>query len=437
MKNPLGRLWPFNRKVSRTSQLMVGSGPSINARWSDKRYDVFAEESYLTNVVSYRCIEEVARSVASVPWEVRHVLRDGTYEPAPNDPFMNVLKRPNPDDSFPFLVLKLMAYLQIAGNSYIERVGPTTGPNMGMPKELYVLRPDRITVNIDKNVGRIGGYTYEIMGKSVEFKIDPITGRGDLLHLKQFHPLNDWYGKGNVEPTAREIDTSNEAANWNKRLLEKECRPGLVFTITNDMNFMVTKEQLDDLDKKLKEKFSSGPGENLILSGARGTSVAPYGFSPRDMDWEKGDDRIARRICMGFGVPPMIVGIPGEATFANFKEARLFFWETTILWFVEFLRQEWNNWLFSEDPETELHPVLDDVPALSDRRDALWTRAEGCGDFLTVNERREMVGYGPYEPDESDPGSMILQPATNVPLGTEPVVEEPPDGGFGNEGEEE
>ena len=408
------------RKISATSRVIAAGGSGTSAQWTEKRFDLFAKESYLTNVVAFRCIEEVARCVAMVPWEVRRTLKDGNTEVDEKHPFTAVLARPNPDDSFPFLMVRIASFLQIAGNAYIERVGPETGPNGGSAKELYVLRPDRVRVEVDNKTGRIGAYTYEVGGKKETFKIDPLSGRGPILQLKQFHPLDDWYGAGNIEPTAREIDTSNEAITWNKKLLENECRPGMLVTIVGDQFFQITDQQLDDVEKKLKQKFQGKAGKNLVLTGARGTDAKPYGFSPLEMDWDKGDDRVARRICMGFGVPPMLVGIPGEATFANFKEARLHFWENTILWFLEYFRQELNNWLFFEETDTELSYKLDDIAALAERRESIWKRAQESL-FLTVNEQREMVGYDPV-PE----GDVVLIAATQIALGETPAQEEPP-----------
>ena len=41
-------------------------------------------------------------------------------------------------------------------------------------------------------------------------------------------------------------------------------------------------------------------------------------------------------------------------------------------------------------------PDLDRIDALSQEREALWSRL-GKADFLTVDEKREAVGYGPLQ----------------------------------------
>ena len=55
------------------------------------------------------------------------------------------------------------------------------------------------------------------------------------------------------------------------------------------------------------------------------------GLSPRDLDFISGKSLSAREIAQAYGVPPMLVGVPGDATFANYREARYHLWEDTIL----------------------------------------------------------------------------------------------------------
>ena len=114
---------------------------------------------------------------------------------------------------------------------------------------------------------------------------------------------------------------------------------------------------------------------------------------------------------MAYGVPSMLLSIPGEATFANYKEARLAFWENTIFFWLNYIKQELNNWFYPKGDPHFVDYILDDVPALSVKRDALWERAQKS-DFLTINEKREMVGYD----DHGDAGDVILVPVTMTPL---------------------
>ena len=49
------------------------------------------------------------------------------------------------------------------------------------------------------------------------------------------------------------------------------------------------------------------------------------------MEFQKTKEAAAREIAMAFGVPPMLMGIPGDATYANYQEANRAFYRLTVL----------------------------------------------------------------------------------------------------------
>ena len=391
------------RKESAVARLIY-SGIGGTTSWTPHNYTAFAKETYMKNVVAFRCILKIAEAVASVPWEVFHKLPENEVEPVDYHPITSLLERANPRDSFTYVEMSAIAYLLMSGNAFIERVTPATGPNRAVPKELYALRPDRM--KIKTNDKQITGYTYTVGGESHTFDVELVSGQCDLLHLRSFNPVNDVWGMAITEPTAREIDTSNEATNWGKKMLENEGRPGLVATVDPE----VTDEQFDLMERLLREKHSgsANAGANLLL---RGGAVTAYGWSPKEMDFISSNQELARRIALGYGVPSQLLGIPGDSTYSNYQEARLAFWEETVFWYLNYLRGEYNNWLFYDEPDVFMNYVLDDIPALSVKRDKMWERAQGA-DFLTINEKRDMVGREPVEG-----GDVVLIPATMIPIG--------------------
>ena len=61
----------------------------------------------------------------------------------------------------------------------------------------------------------------------------------------------------------------------------------------------------------------------------------------------------------------------------------------------------------SREPRLELRPDLDAIEALSTEREALWTRVDKAT-FLTADEKRSAVGYGPLQ--GSDPAGLTPSP---------------------------
>lgn len=399
----------FARKESRTVITFSKYG---NVKWTPKNYTNYAEETYMKNVIAFRCMDYKAKSVASVPWKLFKQLEEGR-EMIKQHPIIELIKRPNPQYSWQVLMIRCLIYFDISGNSFFEKVSPDTGPNITIPQELYNLRPDKFKIE-QNDKGQIIAYIYD---NSEIFEVDPITGESDIKHIKSFHPTNDIWGLSTTEPTAREIDSSNDATEWNKKVLENEGRPGMIIMAGGGMN----QKQYDRLEKHLRETYegAANAGKTLILESTDKIDAKPYNWNPKEMDFIEGNRELARRVCLGYGVPPQLLGIPGDSTYSNYKEARQAFWEETVLFYLNLIKSELNNWFFpNEEEKLYIDFVLDDVPALEPKRTMLWDRAQKS-DFLTVNEKREMVKY-----EKIEGGDVILTPATMIPLEMAGIQEE-------------
>lgn len=404
-------------KASKTQILLESGGGDV--QWSDANYENYAKEAYLKCVVAYRCIGEIAQAVSSVDWLLmkKGAGTNGKDKEIKEHPIKELLDYPNPEESGNFLRYKMQSFMELCGNSYLERVKLMTSAIDNTPKELYVLRPDRMKILIN-DMGSRKGYEYNVNGRSIIFPVDPITGKSDILHTKTFHPINDWYGHAPTGTASRVIDTHNEAITWNMRLLMNNARPGMLFFFDEPL----TDEQYD----KFKEQVVAGytgaakAGKSLIMEG-KGAKAQPYGWSPTDMDYIDGNREKAREIALSYNVPPMLLGIPGDNTYSNYKEARLAFYETVIASKIDFMGYAFNNWLIDRKSGMYLKPDWDSISALEPRRVEAWKKAE-TSTFLTVNEKRCLVGY-----EEIEGGDVLLVSSSVIPLdqASLPPEEEP------------
>jgi HK97 family phage portal protein len=422
----------LEEKASAVAPVLIsGAG---GPQWSGERYDVLAQEAYIKNVISYRCITEIARAVASVPWGVFKLDTDGDAKRQPKHELNKVLTRANPYYGFSYLMLRAAAFLALDGNAFLEGVtgSLSTGANLGTPQELYSHQPDRMQIDVGSD-GLLREYAYlGPSGQKIIFPVDRVTQKSKICHIRFFHPLNDWWGLSATRATAREIDTSNEMSNWNMRLMQNGARPGMVLAVDNHLDDV----QYEKFKKMVRENFagSENAGRSLVLDGGK-WQASNFQLTPAELDFINGNRELARRIALGYGVPPMLLGIPGDNTYSNYQEARLAFWEDTIFFYLQLIKGDLNNWLFGEEENMLLDYILDNVAALEPRREALWKRAQES-DFLSTNEKRALVKYDQIEVEEGDD---ILVPATMISLGAELDDGTGTDGGGGedDEGEEE
>lgn len=399
-------------KASRTA-MVISSGYPSGQVWSDRDYENFAKETYMKNVIAFRCIDMIAKAVSFVPWKIVRETENGEKETVYDHPFNSILKKANPLNSWMSLTYAFISYFCMSGNSFMERIIIDNNDKVKTIKELWVLRPDRMTINVDNKSGILKGYTYTYAGNNINYEVDRVSMQSDIFHMKSFHPLDDFWGMAITEPAANKIDTSNSMDKWNKTLTDKQGRPSLLLFFEESLS----DEQFERVQKEVKENIegAENAGRTQIIEGAR--DAKPYGWSPSEMDWIKSNLELTRSVCIAWGVPPQLLGIPDISTYSNYSEARTSFWEDTVIFYLDLYRNGLDAWLFPEE-SLNLCYVLDDIPAMQYKRDLLWDRSQKS-DFLTINEKRAMVGF-----DEIEGGDFVLQPASMIPLGMEEETED-------------
>lgn len=300
----LGGPRPPEAKASRTGPL-IALESLHQPVWSPRDYASFAREGFMQNAIVFRAVRMVAEAAASVPL----LLYDGDVEIEAH-PLLDLIARPNPVATAPDLLEAWYGYLLVSGNAYLEAVA--TGGDI---RELYALRPDRMQV-VPGPDGWPEAYVYSAAGESVRFADAIVPGVRPILHVKLFHPANDHYGLSPLEAAATAIDIHNTASRWNKALLDNSARPSgaLVYT-ARDGN--LSPEQFERLKSELEAGFQGAAhaGRPLLLEG--GLDWKSMSLSPKDMDFIEAKHVAAREIALALGVPPMLLGIPGDNTFSE------------------------------------------------------------------------------------------------------------------------
>lgn len=370
-----------------TTAYMIPAGQAV---WTRRDNAKFADEGYRRNVIAHRAIAMIATAAASVPWKLSE-RRSRTSRMLELHPLLTLLSNPNPLQGGTELCEALYAHRLISGNGYLHAIGPKDGT----PLELHVLRPERIAI-IPGQGGIPKAYRYSIDNRSVDVAVDPITGQSRILHLKAFHPLDDWYGLSPMEAAAYSIDQHNQCSAWNQALLQNGARPSgaLMVKAGEGKTGALSESQYGRLKSQLDEQFSGAmnAGRPLLLEG--GLEWKEMSLNPKDMDFINIKHSSARDIALAFGVPPQLLGIPGDNTYANLKEARLALWEQTILPLLQNVTDALNNWLVPMfDTSLTLSLDQDAIPIFAEKRDAYWERISKA-DFLSAEEKRKLLGVG-------------------------------------------
>ena len=366
----------FNKLRRAERKLLAWHAPGRPV-WPMRDSAAFAREGYARNAVAYRCVRLIAEAAASAPLKIG---------PAAH-PLARLLAQPNPEQTGVELFEAFFGHLQVSGNAYLEAASIDGDP----PSELYVLRPDRMSV-IPGADGWPVGWEHRVGANVRRFARDPISGAAPILHLKLFHPGDDWYGLSPMEAAGFAIDIHNAGGAWNKALIDNAARPSGAVVFSGGER--LSEEQFQRLKQELDEFHvgAANAGRPIVLEG--GLDWRPMSLSPADMDFIQARHAAARDIALAFGVPPMLLGIPGDNTYSNYREANLAFWRHTALPLAQKGARALEAWIGARWPEAGPAAIeidMDGVSALALEREALWGRINAA-EFLTNDEKRRLAG---------------------------------------------
>jgi HK97 family phage portal protein len=374
-------------KSSRTGRL-IALASNGRARWTPRDYAALTRQGYARNAIVYRAVRLIAESVGALSF--------GLYEGAAEHdkhPLLDLIQRPNPRQDGASFLESIVSHLLLSGNAYIEAVG-LGGEGEAQVRELYPLRPDRMKL-VPGADGWPQSYEYTVAGSTVHF--DQSAALPPILHLTFFNPLDDHYGQSPLEAAAMAVDTHNSAAAWNKALLDNAARPSGALVYDGADGAMLSALQFDRLKTEFTEYHQgiNNAGRPLLLEG--GLDWKPMSLSPSDMDFLEAKHAAAREIALAFGVPPMLLAIPGDNTYSNYQEANRVFWRQSVLPLATRIGCALTHWLAPAFGNgLKLSADTDKIEALNPDRAALWERV-GNASFLSVNEKRLATGYGPVD----------------------------------------
>jgi HK97 family phage portal protein len=362
--------------LARGSSWMGGGGAGALPRSWDEQ----VRAAYLTNPVAQRACRIVAEAVGGAPLVAA-------------DPLALLLV--NGRSGGQALLETVATQMLLHGNAYIQLIARDEGGPVG---ELFALRPERVAVETDGG-GWPSGYAYRAGSQAVRLPAEDGRGRVLVAHIKAAHPLDDHYGLGNLNAAARAVAVHNAAAAWNQALLDNAARPsGALVYDPGERGAALSPEQFDRLKAEMEAQFqgSANAGRPMLLEG--GLSWQAMSLSPADMDFIALKDSAARDIALAFGVPPMLAGLSGDATYANYREASRALWRLTVLPLAGTILAGINQALASWGVEAGLRVDADRVTALSEDRERLWAQVSGA-DFLSDAEKRAMLGLSTVTDD--------------------------------------
>lgn len=349
----------------------------------------------------YGCVGVIADEVASIELHMLK-LKNGDLTEIDEHPALDVIYKANNAMTRFDLIQLTFQYLELTGEApwYVSFKN-------GKPDQIFLLRPDRLTVLPGTDGELIGGYKYRVYkdsGAYEEIKLEPF----EIIPLRYCDPDNPVRGKGPLQAAARTVDLENYAEKWNMQFFANSASPSAAFSTDKTLG----KEIRNKLEAKIKEKYQGvkNAHKTLILEG--GLKYQALSLSQKDMDFVLQQQMSRDKILSIFRVPPTALGLTADVTRANAEATDYVFAKRTIkpkmLRFVEQLNEFFLP-LFGNS-ETLYFDFDDPVPENVDQDIALATAGVNNG-FMTINEARERLGL-----DAVPDGDTLRDPASMQPI---------------------
>ncbi|WP_404336190.1 phage portal protein [Sphingomonas sp. MMS12-HWE2-04] len=362
--------WFGRKSVREGVRPVLARGGAVTLGEWPRSYEAQVRDGYCRNAIAQRAVRLVSEGVGAAPLTA-------------SDPALVTLVSARSGGQA--LLETLSAQLLLHGNAYAQLLSDENGL-----REVFALRPERVTIEPDAG-GWPQAYRYKVGGASARIAAEDARGRPALVHIRAFHPLDDHYGLGALDAASGPIAIHNAASRWNKALLDNAARPSGALVYDTGDGGVLSPEQFARLKGEMEAGFQGAAhaGRPMLLDG--GLKWQSMSLSPSEMDFVGLKAASAREIALAFGVPPMLLGLPGDNSYANYREANRALWRLAILpvaaKILDALAQGLGGWF----PHAALAVDLDQVPALAEDRAQLWAQVSAA-DFLSDDEKRAMVG---------------------------------------------
>ena len=343
-------------------------------QWSSIDYASYVAEGYNHNSLIFSAIMYKVRSgiiapVRAYEGDVEHPKRVDQAHP-----LAMLAKRPNKYMSGVDMQKLNDVYLNVAGEVFIFLDRKS---ERALPNGMYPLRPDRVFPIPKKGSGaqaELLGYIYAPDGVSVGDLSNciPILPQ-DMIHIKlpaADDPLEGLgHGASPMRPSGQSIDVDNAVTSFLKLFFKK----GTMVHTYLKFDVPLDADGVANARKRFMEIY--GGYENWLGPAVtdQGGEVKTFGMTFKEMGFGEIDERNETRIVGPFGVPLILVGSRiglMRSTYANYKEARLAYWEDTRLPELIDFEESYQYFLQSDDGAfvafdlTKVPALRKDMPSL-------------------------------------------------------------------------
>lgn len=353
--------------------------------------------------IVYACVSAISEEVGNYKPLIHKPQRDETVA-VKQHPLLELLDNPQPDEPAGISTYELFeatqSFIELTGECFWYKV---LGEMTGKPKAIYILRPDRVGIDVDDN-GDINGYFLRrSIGEPIPFEVKEIE------HFKMFNPKNPYRGYGTIEASSDYIATERNTSKFTSNFFGNNAGLSGVLSVKGE----VTKNAFKKFVTQWREKYQGvdNAGKVAILreSDAVFTKV---GLGLNELDMTALRKMTIDEVLMMFRVPRSMIGLSDESGLgrASVETLEYIFTKRVVnpkMKRIDSVLQRMADRHWRDEKLIVSHDNI--VP--SDKEFELKERQAGVDVWLTRNEIRDMDGL-----DEADGGDKLRAPLASAPL---------------------
>lgn len=379
-----------------------------HARFSTQSYFEF----YQQIMPLQNSVDKIGEKMASF----KLVLETANGEIIKKHPFLELLKRPNAEESqFEFVEAMAKDY-SISANVFILITLSTSN----QPLELFVLPPQYVTFQTDAS-GEIISYQYSygtfdsfqavIVNGDVQYLNRDRSQR--LLHIKGYNPnayARRQFGLSKMHGILFELLLYRAGMTHNLSLLNQGARPSLWIKPTANIRHA---DNLQRFEATIQNFYSGQANAGRVLTSSDIESIEQLLINNVDMDYAKLEDAVYKKIFQAFHVPLPI--ITNEAsTFSNYEVAQVALIKDAVIPPFNRLADHLTRHMLPYYPRSadlRLTYFKFSIDALREEAVEEIKIKQPLG-IMTDNEMRQEIGLAPID---NDVGDELWKLSTYVP----------------------
>lgn len=263
--------------------------------------------------VAYRCINTLAEAIAGqyVPYPY-NLDSKGKKQTIPDHPFWNVLNSPNPDMTYYQLIEGSASFVEQFGEFFWYMVGGTLSGNQADPKQpgsgikqIYLLRPDKVAVQLDKKTGEVIGYKYQVgsAGQTMPFTTD------EIMHYMTFNPKSAYRGYSTVEAALDYIQTEEEVSRFTRNYFRNNAAMSGIISVEGKL----TRDNWNKFVRQWRERYQGvdNAGKVALVRDSQ-IKFTPVTSSISDMQLNDLKQTTVDQILMMFRIPKGLFGMESD-----------------------------------------------------------------------------------------------------------------------------